>query len=568
MLNIITRIGHGTSICSTILSHVDDVEIKAFKVTSEEDEYIDCDVLISVLDYIEKNEKADIINMSICVCATKYKKEMYKICRRLYEKGTLVVAAFDNDGAVSYPAAFDCVIGVTTSAMIGNNKEFFPVNNRYVNVCAKGKAQRIVGLHGEIKIGMGDSLACAHFTGILADCCVKNNMPPMEALDLLGVKLLVKDNEEENYDHKARNVVGQYKKAAIFPYNKEMHSLIRYAALLNFRIEAIYDIRRSGRVGKKIDIIDAEGSRKIAIKNIDQLNYDIVDTFIIGHTQELSMLDSSFEGKLFINKILQYNKNVYSLDDYNVEEWSLYKTSGQFFSPQITLNTSKIVPFGKLYKNDIPILGIFGTRSKQGKWSLQMELRKRLLADGYVVGLLGTEPTAYLFGANSCYHFGYNGKRDFDDYQRVSHINSLINDIAEENVDIIISGGQSQTITNNISNIDGYAIDQYIFLQALQPDAVILSVCYEDSGRYIRDTIGVIESSVDCKVIGLVLFPEKDAFRSEGKELKIDDEEFAEFRNYVESAIGRNIKIYRLQCSWEIDDLYENVLDYFGDDCE
>ena len=81
-------------------------------------------------------------------------------------------------------------------------------------------------------------------------------------------------------------------------------------------------------------------------------------------------------------------------------------------------------------------------------------------------------------------------------------------------------------------------------------------------------TIGVIESSVDCKVIGLVLFPEKDAFRSEGKELKIDDEEFAEFRNYVESAIGRNIKIYRLQCSWEIDDLYENVLDYFGDDCE
>ena len=67
---------------------------------------------------------------------------------------------------------------------------------------------------------------------------------------------------------------------------------------------------------------------------------------------------------------------------------------------------------------------------------------------------------------------------------------------------------------------------------------------------------------MDCKVIGLVLFPEKDAFRSEGKELKIDDEEFAEFRNYVESAIGRNIKIYRLQCSWEIDDLYENVLDY------
>ena len=57
------------------------------------------------------------------------------------------------------------------------------------------------------------------------------------------------------------------------------------------------------------------------------------------------MLDSSLEGKLFINKILQYNKNVYSLDDYNVEEWSLYKTSGQFFSPQITLNTSKIVPY-------------------------------------------------------------------------------------------------------------------------------------------------------------------------------------------------------------------------------
>ena len=57
-------------------------------------------------------------------------------------------------------------------------------------------------------------------------------------------------------------------------------------------------------------------------------------------------------------------------------------------------------------------------------------------------------------------------------------------------------------------------------------------------------------------------------FEAEYDNVKIDDEEFAEFRNYVESAIGRNIKIYRLQCSWEIDDLYENVLDYFGDDCE
>lgn len=558
-------IGHGSSICSVILSHVKNMEIDVIKVTTEEDNLVDCDMLVKALDYIEKNLNADIINLSICVCATNYKDEMYQICRKLYDKGIVLVAAFDNEGAVSYPAAFDCVVGVTTSSLIINNNDYCPVHNRFVNVCAKGRAQRVSGLNGEMSIKMGDSLACAHFSGILAQACIDQRIKPMEALKVLGVEMILADSIKKNRDENALDIVKKYKKVAIFPYNKEMHSLVRYASLLPFQIEDIYDIRRSGRVGKKLDFVDTTGERNLIIKNMDQVNLDSVDTLIIGHTGELSVLDKSLQTLNFIREALEQGKNVYSLDSYEENDLIPYKEQGMFFSPKIQFDTECIVPFGKLFKNNVPVLGIFGTRSKQGKWSLQMELRKRFLADGYIVGQLGTEPTAYLFGLDSCYHFGYNGNRELTETERLSHINALIQKIADKNVDIIISGSQSQTITSNISNIDGYALDQYVFLQALQPDAVILAVCYEDNEKYVKDTIDFIEACTDCMVIGLMLFPEKDIVQVYGQDHRISAEEFWEFRNRMLGYLDREIEIYRLENSKEMDALYERTISYFGE---
>lgn len=43
-----------------------------------------------------------------------------------------------------------------------------------------------------------------------------------------------------------------YKKAIVFPFNKEMHSVVRYREELSFEIVGIYDSKYTLKVGKRI----------------------------------------------------------------------------------------------------------------------------------------------------------------------------------------------------------------------------------------------------------------------------------------------------------------------------
>ena len=71
------------------------------------------------------------------------------------------------------------------------------------------------------------------------------------------------------------------KNVAIFPYNKEMHNIINFMDLLSFNVINVFDIKQSGRVGKNIE--DFYGHQYGKIMNIDNINYDTIDTLIIGH---------------------------------------------------------------------------------------------------------------------------------------------------------------------------------------------------------------------------------------------------------------------------------------------
>lgn len=51
-----------------------------------------------------------------------------------------------------------------------------------------------------------------------------------------------------------------------------------------------------------------------------------------------------------------------------------------------------------LYRISTPVLAVCGTSSKQGKFTLQLELRKRFCEMGYKVGQIGTEPNSLLLG--------------------------------------------------------------------------------------------------------------------------------------------------------------------------
>lgn len=63
---------------------------------------------------------------------------------------------------------------------------------------------------------------------------------------------------------------------------------------------------------------------------------------------------------------------VYSLDDYS----DIFGKNSLYFSPGLhDVNDFRTLPFGKLYKFSKPVVGVFGTSSKQGKFTLQLYMR-------------------------------------------------------------------------------------------------------------------------------------------------------------------------------------------------
>lgn len=89
-------------------------------------------------------------------------------------------------------------------------------------------------------------------------------------------------------------------------------------------------------------------------------------------------------------------------------------------------------------KTSKPIVAICGTSSKQGKFHIQLELRKRFQSNGYKLFQTSTEPTGYLFGMDSyqymsalvgleeefCIEFPerYLGENIFDNVDRLGNI--------------------------------------------------------------------------------------------------------------------------------------------------
>ena len=133
--------GHGTAVYSIIKKNNEECNYYIFKVIDQNDT-IDEKIICTALEYIFNNLDIDIINMSLGTVSLSDDR-MYNICKRLYDKGVILVSAFDNEGAISYPAAFDCVIGVDGSDLCRKVDDFIFYEDKILNVAAKGGMQRV-----------------------------------------------------------------------------------------------------------------------------------------------------------------------------------------------------------------------------------------------------------------------------------------------------------------------------------------------------------------------------------------------------------------------------------------
>lgn len=451
--------GHGTAIYGIIKKVSDFSNIINIKLSNVE-EGINENDLIDVLKYILNNMEPSIINLSLGINVVNNLPELYNVCQKLTEKGVIIISAFDNAGAFSYPAAFDCVIGVTTDPEINNSKDFVFIDDSIVNIAAFGRVQRLEWANPESILLGGNSFACAHVTVQISKYLYNGAKTLSDVLNCLKKDAL---KEYKNTCHKQRKSFIKVEKAALFPFNKEMHSLIRYSHLLNFDIVDVYDSKYSARVGASTNILmKDENISKFTVKNIERIDWDSIDTLIIGHLDELSRLLGKNElKKNLLQQAIQRKKSVYSFDDLTTIFDGCIPENVYF--PRIDENDLPMNRYGMLYRISKPVIAVFGTSSKQGKFTLQLKLREMFLKNNYSVGQIGTEPSALLFGMEYVFPMGYGNSVYINSFNTILYLNSIINDLCLQNKDVIITGSQSGTIPYDTGNLQNFTINQTIF---------------------------------------------------------------------------------------------------------
>lgn len=553
------EIGHGTAISYIIKKKFPKCKLFILKIF-EKELSTDIEKLKFALDYINKNIDCKIIHISNGFTQWESNNEIFNLCYQLHSKGIIMVSAYNNEGKISYPAFYPFVIGVDSDTCCRSTDEFIYVEDQHINVKSVLFSQRLPWIHNSNKQVSGNSFCAPYITCIIYNIIQK------------GVGVLKYNDILEELRRKAKKIIGkkdtsqtsssklfQIQKAILFPLNKEIISMSRFLQMYSFQIEDIFDIKYLRNIHTNLN--------GFIINNYEYIDWESnFDTFIMGHMKTINELLNDDIQKMLIQKCIRYNKNIFGFDDLShyLSELDLTNYTGNIYFPVINENAIPSNRFGKMFEISKPVLGVFGTSSKQGKFSLQMELKKRFVELDYSVSALGTEPQALISGFDFCYPLGYNSNIPLNSYQAILCLNNMMFEMERSDSDIIIVGSQSQTLHHNIGNLAMYPAYQYEFVVGTAPDSIILCVNYEDEFDYIEKTIRFLESVSESRVLALVLFPFKKYSEwsvLSDQYIEIDKSEL----NIKKTDLERRFLLhaYILNEQNDIDRLFNDIIDFF-----
>lgn len=555
-------VGHGTIIYSILNKYVNNDQIFIIKLPDLSDQCNDS-CLIFALKYIKENINCKVINISLGIRSTEYIDELYSICKELADIGIIIISAFDNDGCYSYPASYDCVVGVDTLSNIKNINNFLYVEGSPINILAKGSFQRITTFGGRKIIVSGTSIACANITSIIASGITDD-------MDFQNVLSYLKSRSSGVYKCRSKESSSKsepfmIREAAVFPFAKEAHAFVRFSDMLSFHINEFYDIRYSGRVGKRISAYFEDVTYDKIITDVESLNATNVDTIILGHLDEINSILGHDYREDIIKNVIKKGINIYSFDPLDKYIDVLNSENIKYYFPNVTEDNVPQNTFGKLYKIDKPVLGIYGTSSKQGKFSLQLTIKHLLEYMEYNVGTVGTEPHSLLFGFDIVFPMGYNSTVRLSNNDIVLYLNNEINKLCRKGKEIIITASQAQIVPYYCNNILEFPNMQYHFALGTHPDAIVLCVNLFDELSYIRNSAYALMGLTGASVIAFVVFPLtligdwKEVFGNSKR--KITDEEFEQFADTLNKEFNK--PVFLLGEKQHMEDLCREIIDFF-----
>ncbi len=506
----IDKIGHGTAVVCILDRIVDNTEIAAIRFDYNYCRKYGFDKwLCLALEYILCNEKFDVINISFGFYHCFDVKRLKDICGKLKEKGTVITAAFDNNGAYSYPSMLENVIGVCCSDNISKKQYAFDeLNLNILKPVKKWKLPRTCGDYSNVS---GNSFVTPEVAGHIYNLMQSgvssseiHSVLKKNADSVFSCEALISDISENKLE---------ISKAITYPFNKEIRVIARNEETLMYQITGYYDEPVLGNVGKSIGgLLNCKNDKKILSSKCIDWDADF-DTVILGHSELLSNLLGFDIKAYFVKMCLDYKKNLYLFDEgefingesfKNIEE-NFYSVGNWIKKPQKNIN----IDFSNemecmLFNINCPVLCVAGTSSEQGKFTIQLALRN-CLKKKYNVCNFATEPSGELLGCEGMYTFGYNAVMPYEGWKNIIAVNHELHKLELRSPDIIITGLQSRTIVPEAAGFKSYPIKQQEFLMGCACDTYILCFNKSDSVRYIRRTIKYLESIFPSKVLCLCL---------------------------------------------------------------
>ena len=571
--DIYDNVGHGTAVLSLISKGVDADKVQ-FYILRLFDDFSECTIsnLIECLEFVAEHNVYDVINMSFGITASDESTQINQLkalCDKIRKQGTIIVAAYDNDGAISYPAYFSNVIGVDTSKKSNKRTEYEYVRNSCVNVLGYGRNQKVAWNNPLYTIIEGNSFACANVSSVIINMLIQGSSKESVEQNLEAQAICINDFEAFVVPpNRPKWLKGS--KAITFPFNKEIHSLYAYEDMLDFIIVGAYDLKYKGLIGKDIsDIISYKRIRKRILKSFDDIewNSESFDMIIVGHIGELSAICKRNFMEEIIQNCIAFNKKLYAFDDLN-KYYSQFQNrmylNNNIYSPRIIYENVPKGRFGKLFNIQMPVLAVVGTSSSQGKFTIQLSLRKKFKELGYKVGQIGTEPSAFCFDMDFSYPYGYESSVYTSGYQNILLLNQVVHDIEMNDCDICLIGTQTNTALYGYSNLKNIPLFQAEILYGTMPDAFLLVVNVHDEIDYIVHTMRSTEELIESKCIGIVVYPmmQKQVIGTIYKKEQISDDEYKQFKERLTNRT--NVPVCKFETALNTNALVNLVIDFFS----
>jgi 1,4-alpha-glucan branching enzyme len=293
------------------------------------------------------------------------------------------------------------------------------------------------------------------------------------------------------------------KRAAVFKYNKEFYSLLRFQHLTPYELQVVFDDNISLEDASEFAQNDA---KKIPVVNdiekIADFEFDVIIlTCALNFETEVEYF------KVLMQLALKKNIPVLSLYDdalqYDVfgggeiNEKNFYRIG---LPPQKDIPVTTLSP-EETAKN---VLAVFGTDTVQGKFTTQLYLREAL--QKYMrVAHWATEPTGGLLGAE----IGYSRiDESMSEKERVAFERASMKALAES-CDLVITGGQNSIIFapqdgNKEDNVSTLIFDTYL------PRYIVLTVSVDTALKQVEDSIAYIaelaaKHQITSRVVALAM---------------------------------------------------------------